>query len=188
MKKLHLITALPASALLLASCDSGDSNPEAVAQVVSSQSTTPSGESNNTPALQSADRSQIFTPVESSSSLMARAETFQGCTVAAGSLAAISLNNDPQKSNALLREAKMMHEIAVGYAILSGLDRESARDTLKSKKYAESMILSEASEGINVNENIELLIASYKDCTSMMMDAVNNKDATLAHVVRNFTT
>lgn len=187
MKTSYLIAVLPASALLLASCDSETPNAEAGAQVVASEPAALSSEANNPPAMQPADQGQIFTPVESSSSLMTRAETFQGCSIAAGTLAAISFNNDPQKSKALLQEGKLLHEIAVGYVILTGSDEEVANDLLKSQKYAESEILSEVNEGINVKENIDLLIASYHNCNNLMRNAAYNEDATLAHIVKNFT-
>lgn len=129
--------------------------------------------------------SKNFTPKESSSDLMTLAEKFQGCSLASGTLSGVFLNNDPQLSETLLLNTKLFHEIAIGYAVLSGLNYKSADEQLKNREYAESEMISQLTENINPDQNMELLISSQRECDNSIKNGKN--DGTLKYIIKKFT-
>jgi len=125
-----------------------------------------------------------FTPRETSIELIAQAKIFQGCSLAAGALAAVFFNSDQPLSETLTRDVTTLHKIGVGYAVLSGLDIETAKAVLQSKQYPETEMLSQLSEGTNVDANMQMLMTSYQYCIGRIKNGQG--DDTLIYIVRNF--
>ncbi len=183
MKKQVFVAALAAGLLTVSGCGSSASEQDST-MLAEAQMSPEQTEDMANAAQESANQPQSFTPREPSSELMAQAETFQGCSLAAGALAAVFLNRDQPQSETLMKDMTVLHEIGVGYAVLSGLDIETAKAELKSKRSAETEIVSQLSDGINVDENMQMLITSYQGCNSRLQNGQG--DETLMYVVSNF--
>lgn len=183
MKKQVLVVALAAGLLTVSGCGSSASERDST-MLAEAQMSPEQTEDIANAAQESAVQPQSFTPREPSSELMAQAETFQSCSIAAAALAGVFFNSDKQLTETLRKDMTVLHDIGIGYAVLSGLDVETANEELNSKQYAETEMLSQLSDGTNVDENMQMLITSYKGCTNRMQNGQG--DETLMYVVSNF--
>ena len=182
MKKQVLVAALAAGIVALSGCGSSASEQDST-MLTEDQMSPEQTEDMANAAQEPAVQPQSFTPREPSGELMAQAETFHSCSLAAAALAAVFFNSDKQQSETLMKDMTVLHNIGVGYAVLSGLDIETANEELKSKQYAETEMLSQLSDGTNVDENMQMLITSYQGCIRRMQNGQG--DETLMYVVSN---
>lgn len=178
------ITAICASALLLASCESEPADIKSKERVeASAEPATQSEESAPTEASQS----RGFVPTESSESLIAIAEKFRGCMLATTYIGAYAAGSANPRAEQLLREAQMLDKISISYAVLAGYEESSAKDLLKSKNYAENEIIDQINNGQDIDSNRKLLGASYNTCVDAVKNASTGGDPTLAHIVKNIS-